>query len=184
MESALPKSKRRLVIACEREINWFGEYRMLNVRQHSGELGKTLTLACPIMAGQVGQMLMGLADTLMVGHVGTVPLAGAAFGTSLVSVAFVFGIGLLSSVGVLTSQAHGARMIQRDSDNSSFVDLALIGFRRNTCHTACFASTMFLSISSTASRSGSGSTFHGDSWLVSCTRFGVYECQNLLRVSV
>lgn len=112
MESALPKSKRRLVIACEREINWFGEYRMLNVRQHSGELGKTLTLACPIMAGQVGQMLMGLADTLMVGHVGTVPLAGAAFGTSLVSVAFVFGIGLLSSVGVLTSQAHGARMVQ------------------------------------------------------------------------
>ena len=112
MESALPKSKRRPVIACEREINWFGEHRMLNVRQHSDELGKTLTLACPIMAGQVGQMLMGLADTLMVGHVGTVPLAGAAFGTSLVSVAFVFGIGLLSSVGVLTSQAHGARMAQ------------------------------------------------------------------------
>jgi len=99
-------------IACEREINSFGEYRMLNVRQHSNELAKTLALACPMMAGQVGQMLTGLADTLMVGHVGTVPLAGAAFGTSLVSVAFVFGIGLLSSVGVLTSQAHGAHMYQ------------------------------------------------------------------------
>ena len=64
------------------------------------------------MAGQVGQMLMGLIDTLMVGHLGTVALAGAAFGTSLVSVAFVFGIGLLTSVGVLASQAHGARMEQ------------------------------------------------------------------------
>jgi hypothetical protein len=183
MESALPKSKRRPVIACEREINWFGEHRMLNVRQHSGELGKTLTLACPIMAGQVGQMLMGLADTLMVGHVGTVPLAGAAFGTSLVSVAFLFGIGLLSSVGVLTSQAHGARMAQTIRTilpSSIWLSLATGA----TFATACFASTMFLPISSTASRSGSGSTFHGHSWLVSCTRFGVYERQNLLRVSV
>jgi MATE family multidrug resistance protein len=85
---------------------------MSNVRDYTREVGKTLALACPMMAGQVGQMLMGLIDTLMVGHLGTVALAGAAFGTSLVSVAFVFGIGLLTSVGVLASQAHGARMHQ------------------------------------------------------------------------
>ena len=41
------------------------------------ELTKTLALACPIVAGQVGQMLMGLVDTLMVGHVGTSSLAAA-----------------------------------------------------------------------------------------------------------
>jgi multidrug resistance protein, MATE family len=74
------------------------------------ELSKTLALACPIMAGQVGQMLMGLVDTLMVGHVGTGSLAAAAFANSLISVAFVFGIGILTSVGVLASRAHGAGM--------------------------------------------------------------------------
>jgi MATE family multidrug resistance protein len=72
------------------------------------ELAKTLALAGPIMAGQVGQMLMGLVDTLMVGHVGTSSLAAAAFANSLFSVGFVFGIGVLASVGVLVSQAHGA----------------------------------------------------------------------------
>jgi len=62
------------------------------------------------MAGQVGQMLMGLVDTLMVGHVGTGSLAAAAFANCLTSVAFVFGIGILTSVGVLVSRAHGAGM--------------------------------------------------------------------------
>src|ERR1700721_1746974 len=66
--------------------------------------------AGPIMAGQVGQMLMGLVDTLMVGRVGTSSLAAAAFANCLMSVAFVFGIGVLTSVGVLVSRAHGAGM--------------------------------------------------------------------------
>src|ERR1700719_1300358 len=78
----------------------------------STELAKTLALGSPIVAGQVGQMLMGLVDTLMVGHVGTSSLAAAAFANSLVSVAFVFGIGVLTSVGVLVSRAHGAGMDQ------------------------------------------------------------------------
>ncbi|MBV8376011.1 MAG: MATE family efflux transporter [Verrucomicrobia bacterium] len=76
------------------------------------ELTKTLALACPIVAGQVGQMLMGLIDTIMVGQVGTSSLAAAAFANCIVSVAFVFGIGILTSVGVLVSRVHGAGMDQ------------------------------------------------------------------------
>jgi multidrug resistance protein, MATE family len=83
---------------------------MPDPRRFRTELSETLALACPIMAGQVGQMLMGLVDTLMVGHVGTGSLAAAAFANSLISVAFVFGIGILTSVGVLASRAHGAGM--------------------------------------------------------------------------
>src|SRR3984957_19778661 len=83
---------------------------MPDPRRFRTELVKTLALACPIMAGQVGQMLMGLVDALMVGHVGTTTLAAAAFANCLLAVAFVFGIGVLSSVGVLVSRAHGAGM--------------------------------------------------------------------------
>src|ERR1700688_5188373 len=83
---------------------------MTNRRRFRTNLAKTRALACPIMAGQVGQMLMGLVDTLMVGHVGTSSLAAAAFANCLMSVAFVFGIGVLTSVGVLVSRAHGAGM--------------------------------------------------------------------------
>jgi len=95
---------------CQRPKSWFGERSMPDSRRFRIELAKTLALAYPIMAGQVGQMLMGLVDTLMVGRVGTNSLAAAAFANCLMSVAFVFGIGVLSSVGVLVSRAHGAGM--------------------------------------------------------------------------
>jgi MATE family multidrug resistance protein len=69
---------------------------------------KTLALAAPIIAGQVGQMLMGWADSLMVGRVGIEALAACAFGNTLLAVAFVFGFGVMSSVTVRASQAFGA----------------------------------------------------------------------------
>ena len=80
-----------------------------NVRVWRREARPTLALALPIMAGMVGQMLMGLADTIMVGHVGVVPLAAAAFVSAVAHLPLVFGIGLLSSISVLTAQAFGAR---------------------------------------------------------------------------
>ncbi|MDX6766592.1 MAG: MATE family efflux transporter [Candidatus Methylacidiphilales bacterium] len=72
------------------------------------ELRETLGLALPIMAGQVGQMLMGTADTVMVGRVGTVPLAACALANTVMSVGLMFGIGLLASVSIQVSHAHGA----------------------------------------------------------------------------
>ncbi len=80
-----------------------------NVRLWAREVRPTLALALPIMAGMVGQMLMGLADTIMVGRVGVVPLAAAAFVNAVAHLPLVFGLGLLSSISVLTSQAFGAR---------------------------------------------------------------------------
>lgn len=72
------------------------------------EIRRTLALAFPIIIGQLGQMLMGIADSVMIGHVGTVPLAASAFGHSLFTVSFILGVGLLVSVSVLGARAHGA----------------------------------------------------------------------------
>lgn len=79
------------------------------IRRWGRETRPTLALALPIMAGMVGQMLMGLADTIMVGRVGVVPLAASAFVNAIAHLPLVFGLGLLSSISVLTSQAFGAR---------------------------------------------------------------------------
>ena len=43
------------------------------------ETRTTLALAGPIIVGQVSQMLMGLTDSVMIGRVGSVPLAASAF---------------------------------------------------------------------------------------------------------
>ena len=68
----------------------------------------TLALAAPIAAGHVSQMLMGLADTVMVGNVGVVPLAACAFANTVLMIPFIFGFGLLAGVSVRASHAFGA----------------------------------------------------------------------------
>jgi MATE family multidrug resistance protein len=72
------------------------------------ELRPTLRLAAPITAGQVGQMLMGVADTVMVGHVGTLALAACAFGNNVLMIIAVTGFGVLTAVSIRVSHAHGA----------------------------------------------------------------------------
>ncbi len=72
------------------------------------ECGLTVRLAVPLVFGQLAQMLMGVVDTVMIGRVGTVPLAAAAFANSLLMVPLVFGVGVLSSVSMRTAQAGGA----------------------------------------------------------------------------
>lgn len=64
-------------------------------------------LAFPLVAGQLTQMLMGVADTLMIGRLGVLPLAAASFAMTVVHIPMVVGIGLLSAVAIRVSQARG-----------------------------------------------------------------------------
>jgi multidrug resistance protein, MATE family len=46
-------------------------------------LYKTFSLALPVIIGQLGFMMMGVVDSVMVGKLGAVPLAAAALGSSI-----------------------------------------------------------------------------------------------------
>ncbi|MGJ8698083.1 MAG: MATE family efflux transporter [Verrucomicrobiaceae bacterium] len=70
---------------------------------------KTALLAVPLIIGQISQMLMIIADTKMVGKVGVTELAALTFGSAIFSVPFVFGIGLTTSISVLSSGASGQK---------------------------------------------------------------------------
>ncbi len=72
------------------------------------EVRATLALAIPMTTGQVGQMLLGFSDSLMIGRVGVVPLAACAFANNVLNPLFVTGIGLVAGVSILAAQAHGA----------------------------------------------------------------------------
>ncbi|MBL9187639.1 MAG: MATE family efflux transporter [Opitutaceae bacterium] len=73
------------------------------------ELRPTLTLAAPITVGHICQMLMGVTDSAMIGHAGTVPLAASAFGNNVFNIFFVAGIGLMIPVAIFVARARGAR---------------------------------------------------------------------------
>src|SRR5688572_12719143 len=72
------------------------------------EIRPTLTLAAPIVVGQLSQMLMGVLDSAMIGRVGTVPLAASAFASNIFNLFYVLGIGLTIPVAIFVSRARGA----------------------------------------------------------------------------
>ena len=66
-------------------------------------------MALPIVAVQLGWMLMGLVDTLMVGRLSAQALAGVALGNLYFMSLSAFGLGLLMALDPLVAQAAGAR---------------------------------------------------------------------------
>lgn len=81
-----------------------------NQLKREGKL--TFLLAVPLVVAQVSQMLIGLADTLMLARLGDVTLAAGAFGITLLMVPLMFGVGLAVAVSIKTSQALGAKQPQ------------------------------------------------------------------------
>jgi multidrug resistance protein, MATE family len=73
------------------------------------DLRAMVRLAGPVVAIQVGMMLMGVVDTIMVGHVSTVALAAVALGNLYFFGLGVFGMGTLMVLDPVVAQAVGAR---------------------------------------------------------------------------
>ncbi|HUG42058.1 MAG TPA: MATE family efflux transporter [Longimicrobiales bacterium] len=73
------------------------------------EFRSLLQLALPIVVVQVGLMLMGVVDTLMVGRVSAAALAAVALGNLYFFGIAIFGMGVLFALDPLISQAVGAR---------------------------------------------------------------------------
>ena len=72
------------------------------------ELAAAGRLAVPVVTSQLGLMLMGTVDTMMLGHLSAVALAAGALGNIFTYCLLNFGYGILSALDPLVSQAHGA----------------------------------------------------------------------------
>jgi len=70
-------------------------------------------LATPVVLAQAGQMLVNLADTLMVGQVGTTPLAAASFANSIFINVLFFGVGISFALTPLVGKAFGAKRMDK-----------------------------------------------------------------------
>ena len=68
-----------------------------------------LRLAAPLVLIQVGTMLMGVVDTVMVGHVSPSALASVALGHMYFFAFSIFGMGVLFALDPIVAQALGAR---------------------------------------------------------------------------
>ncbi len=72
----------------------------MTLKEH---LRKNIVLATPVVIGQLGHIMVGVADSVMVGRLGVIPLAGATFANSIFYVLFLFGIGVSNALTPLVS---------------------------------------------------------------------------------
>jgi multidrug resistance protein, MATE family len=72
------------------------------------QLKATFRLALPVIIGQLGQIFMGVTDSVMVGRLGAVELAASSFVLNIFSLAFVVLIGISTGISAKVSQSLGA----------------------------------------------------------------------------
>ena len=68
---------------------------------------RNLKVAFPVMLTQLGAALVGLADSIMVGHYGTTDLAAVSFSNALFFTVMVFAMGALMGVTPLVGNVRG-----------------------------------------------------------------------------
>ena len=73
------------------------------------EIINTFKLAYPVIIGQLGIVMMGVVDSMMVGKLGPIPLAAASLGNSLIFLILIIGIGSSIVVSPLVAILVGAK---------------------------------------------------------------------------
>ncbi|WP_337872973.1 MATE family efflux transporter [Ignavibacterium sp.] len=80
-------------------------------RENKSLITKTLSLAYPVIIGQLGLIMMGVIDSIMVGELGAVPLAAASLSNSLIFLVLIIAIGNAVAVTPLIAILVGAKKL-------------------------------------------------------------------------
>ena len=75
----------------------------MTLKEH---LRKNITLALPVIVGQLGHIMVTVADSVMVGRVGVMPLAAATFAGTFYHVLLLFGIGVSYAITPLVAATN------------------------------------------------------------------------------
>jgi len=85
----------------------------LRLANYTKEFNFNLKLAYPVMLGQLGHVLVGLADNVMVGRLGAIQLAAVSLGNSVVFIALSIGIGFTFAITPLIAEADSSKNIEK-----------------------------------------------------------------------
>ena len=83
------------------------------VNAHSGSAREIISFALPLMVAFLSFSIMGLVDSLIIGHVGTDQQAGVGMGAGLCFTLFFFFTGTMSVMSTFVAQANGAGRHER-----------------------------------------------------------------------
>lgn len=83
--------------------------------KYKDDFSRNLKLATPIMAGQLGQISVNVADNLMVGRLGAASLAAVSLSVSVFIVFYVVAMGISFALPPLVAEADGSKSYKRIS---------------------------------------------------------------------
>ncbi len=76
---------------------------------YNDHFGKTFHLAYPVMLSQLGHIMVGIVDSIMVGQLGPTELAASSFANNFMAVFMMFGIGVTYGITPMVAQADGKK---------------------------------------------------------------------------
>lgn len=85
-------------------------------QNYIAHLKKNFLLAGPVMMSQLGHMMVNVADSVMVGRIGALPLAGASLANVIFYLLLMFGIGVSYAITPLVAAADGSKDKEHSSD--------------------------------------------------------------------
>lgn len=86
---------------------------MYNLLRYRSDYRELLRLGLPIMVGQLGIVIVGFMDNLMVGRYGMDDLAAVSFVNSVFNIPILFGLGFSYGLTPLVGQSFGTRNTSR-----------------------------------------------------------------------
>jgi MATE family multidrug resistance protein len=93
------------------------------LRKYKPYFKQIIKLSIPIIIGQLGMVLMGMADVMMIGKLDATNLAAVGASNAIYFLVTILGIGTLTAVSPLVAKAKGAGYI---SDSRLYLKQALI----------------------------------------------------------
>ena len=88
----------------------------MTLSSYRAEARTSFLLAYPVMISMLGQVMTGVADSVMIGWTGATPLAAASLANSFFGVLLFFGIGVSYAITPLVAEADGAHEPQKIID--------------------------------------------------------------------
>ena len=100
----------------------------MNPGDYKEHYRRNFSLAYPVMLSQLGHVMVGVADSVMVGRLGAVELASVSLGSGIFHVVMLFGIGVSYAITPLVATADGEDnrpKCARFLENGLYVNLLL-----------------------------------------------------------
>ncbi len=88
----------------------------MNFSKYTTHVNKNFLLAYPVMLSMLGQVMTGVADSIMVGWLGATPLAAVSLGHAVFMLLMTFGIGVTYAITPLVAEADGNHNDHKISD--------------------------------------------------------------------